>query len=82
MKAGINLGALAEQVVRLPTTAREAAVVMRSGMMPLTRPDKSARGLLALRRYGILGAAIRIAADRDPGMLGLVDERGELTFGE
>jgi fatty-acyl-CoA synthase len=78
----VNLGALADQVVRLPTTAREAAVVVRSGMMPLTRPDKSARGLLALRRYGILGAAIRIAADRDPGMLGLVDERGELTFGE
>jgi fatty-acyl-CoA synthase len=76
------LGSIAEQAIRLPTTAREAAVVMRSGMMPLTRPDKSARGLLALRRYGILGAAIRIAADRDPGMLGLVDERGELTFGE
>jgi fatty-acyl-CoA synthase len=82
VKAAVHLGSLAEQVVRLPTTAREAVVVVRSGMMPLTRPDKSARGLLALRRYGILGAAIRIAADRDPGMLGLVDERGELTFGE
>ena len=78
----MNLGTLTEQLLRLPTTAREAVVVARSGMMPLTRPDRSAQALLALRRYGILGAAIRIAADRHPDMVGLVDERGELTFRE
>ncbi|HZC73440.1 MAG TPA: acyl-CoA synthetase [Jatrophihabitans sp.] len=77
-----QVGMLADQVRRLPTTAREAAVLVRAGVAPLTRPDRSAHALLALRRYGILGATIRIAADRDPGMLGLVDERGELTFGE
>ena len=78
----MSLGALSEQLRRLPTTAHEAVVVARSGMMPLTRPDRSAQALLALRRYGILGASIRIAADRDPDMLGLIDERGELTFAE
>jgi fatty-acyl-CoA synthase len=78
----VNLATLTEQLLRLPTTAREAVVVARSGMMPLTRPDRSAQALLALRRYGILGAAIRIAAERDPDMLGLVDERGEITFRE
>jgi fatty-acyl-CoA synthase len=78
----VNVGLVADQVRRLPTTAREAAVLARTGLIPLTRPDRSAHAMLALRRYGILGAAIRIAADRDPGMLGLVDDRGELTFGE
>ena len=73
---------MAQQVRRLPTTAREAAVLARRGLIPITRPDRSAHALIALRRYGILGAAIRIASDRDPNMLGLVDERGELTFGE
>jgi fatty-acyl-CoA synthase len=78
----VNVGALAGHVRRLPTTAREATVIARAGLIPLTRPDRAAYAMLALRRYGILGASIRIAADRDPGMLGLVDERGELTFGE
>jgi fatty-acyl-CoA synthase len=82
VRAPASLGALTGQLRRLPTTAHEAVVVARSGMMPLTRPDRSAQALLALRRYGILGASIRIAADRDPDMLGLVDERGELTFAE
>jgi fatty-acyl-CoA synthase len=78
----VHLATLTEQLLRLPTTAHEAVVVARSGMMPLTRPDHSAQALLALRRYGILGAAIRITADRHPGVTGLIDERGELTFRE
>jgi fatty-acyl-CoA synthase len=78
----VNLTLLAEQIRRLPTTAREAAVLAKAGLIPVTRPDQAAHAVLALRRYGILGAAIRIASDRDPGMLGLVDELGELTFGE
>jgi fatty-acyl-CoA synthase len=77
-----NLDVLVQQARRLPTTAREAAVLARAGVIPVLRPDRSAHALVALRRYGILGAAIRIAADRDPDMLGLVDEVGELTFGE
>jgi fatty-acyl-CoA synthase len=77
-----RVGTFVQQVLRLPTTAREAAVLVRSGVAPLSRPDRSAHALLALRRYGVLGAGIRIAADRDPGMDGIVDERGALSFGE
>ncbi len=77
-----QLELLGEQLRRLPTTAREAGVLRRAGLIPLARPDQSAKAVLNLRRYGIVAAAIRIAADRDPQMLGLVDELGELTFGE
>ena len=35
-----------------------------------------------MRRWGMVAAAIRVAARRDPDFLGLVDERGELTFRE
>ncbi|MEO9139810.1 MAG: acyl-CoA synthetase [Jatrophihabitans sp.] len=51
-------------------------------MIPLTRPDHSAYALYALRRYGILAASVKIATQRDASKLGLVDELGELTFGE
>jgi fatty-acyl-CoA synthase len=71
-----------QQLRRLPTTVQEASVLVRRGVIPLSRPDRSVHALVALRRYGILGAAIRIAADRDAEQLGLVDELGELTFGE
>lgn len=77
-----QLEQFAEQLRRLPTTAREAEVLRRTGLIPITRPDQSAYALLMLRRYGILGGAIKLAAYRDPEMLGLVDELGELTFGE
>jgi fatty-acyl-CoA synthase len=71
-----------EQIRRLPTTAREAQVLARRGLIPLTRPDQSAFALYAIRRWGLLGGAIKLAAYRDSEMLGLVDEIGELTFGE
>ncbi len=77
-----RLDLLAQQLRRLPTTAREAGVLARTGVIPLGRPDHSAQALIALRRYGILGAAIKIATQRNGSMLGLVDELGELTFSE
>jgi fatty-acyl-CoA synthase len=57
-------------------------VLRRAGLVPLHRPDQSAYALYTLRRYGIWAAAIRIAAHRHPDELGLVDELGELTFGD
>ena len=77
-----RLALLAEQARRLPTTGREAGVLLRARFLPLHRPDEALHALRALRRLGILGASITIAARRDPDHLGLVDERGELTFGE
>src|SRR6476646_5667959 len=73
---------LVEQLRRLPTTAHEAEVLRRTGLIPLSRPDEIAFSLYSMRRWGILAAAIRIATRRTPDALGLVDERGELTFRE
>jgi fatty-acyl-CoA synthase len=70
------------QARRLPTMAREADVLRRAGLAPITRPDEIAHGLLTMRQLGMLGGGIRIAARRDPHALGLVDELGELTFGQ
>jgi fatty-acyl-CoA synthase len=77
-----KLDLFAQQVKRLPTTAREAGVLRQAGLIPLTRPGQSVYAMRSLRRYGILGAAIRIATQRNRAMLGLVDELGELTFGD
>jgi fatty-acyl-CoA synthase len=77
-----RLALLTEQVRRLPTTCHEAGVLLRARFLPLHRPDEAVHALRSLRRLGILGASIAIAARRAPDRLGLVDERGELTFGE
>ncbi len=77
-----KLNLLGAQVRRLPTTGREAAVLWRANFLPLHRPDQAVYALRALRHLGMLGASITIAAHRDPHGLGLVDERGELTFGD
>ncbi|MGH8860128.1 MAG: acyl-CoA synthetase [Jatrophihabitantaceae bacterium] len=69
-----------QQVRRLPTTAREAGVLLRTGLAPVTRPQDIGYALLTMRGWGMVAGAIRIAAHRDPDMLGLVDEIGELTF--
>jgi fatty-acyl-CoA synthase len=79
---GVSVTTALEQLRRLPTTVQEAAVLRRSGLAPISRPDQVAQSLLDMRRWGMVAAAIRIAARRDPDFLGLVDERGELTFRE
>ncbi|HEV7193898.1 MAG TPA: acyl-CoA synthetase [Jatrophihabitantaceae bacterium] len=68
------------QLRRLPVTFREADVLRRSGLAPVSRPDEMVRALLDMRQRGMVGAATRIAARRHPDFLGLVDELGELTF--
>ena len=73
---------LIEQVRRLPTTAHEGAVLLRAGFIPLTRPDLVAFALINMRQWGMLGGGIRLAARRDPDMVGLIDESGALTFAE
>src|SRR6476659_6562985 len=78
----IDLDLALQQVRRLPTTAREAGVLLRSGLAPVTKPQDIVGALLNMRRWGMVAGAIRIAAHRDPDMLGLVDELGELTFRE
>ena len=78
----IDLDLVWQQVRRLPTTAQEAGVLLRTGLAPVTRPQDTVRALVNMKQWGMLAGAIRIAAHRDPDGLGLVDELGELTFGE
>jgi fatty-acyl-CoA synthase len=78
----LNLGAALEVARRLPTTARELGVLYRSGLAPLNDPLGSVNALVNIRRWGMVGGAIRIAAARHPDTPGLIDEIGELTFGE
>ncbi|WP_219823948.1 acyl-CoA synthetase [Actinokineospora auranticolor] len=54
----------------------------RAGLVPLTRPDHVLRSALAVRRLGPIAGAARVAACRDSRAVGLVDERGPLTFAE
>jgi fatty-acyl-CoA synthase len=57
-------------------------VLLRTGLAPVTRPQDMVSALLNMRNWGMVAGAIRIAAHRDPDMLGLVDELGEFTFRE
>ncbi len=45
-------------------------------------PHRTAQLLLALERYGMLGGAIAIGTIRHGERLALIDERGELSYGE
>jgi len=57
-----------------------AALCMRSGMVGIDPPHRWAQMLLALERYGLLGAACVIGATRHGDRLAVIDERGELTY--
>jgi fatty-acyl-CoA synthase len=78
----VDLDLAWQQVRRLPTTAREAGVLLRTGLAPISKPQDIVGSLVNMRRWGMVAGAIRIAAHRDPDALGLVDEIGELTFRE
>ena len=78
----MKLTELALHAKRLPVTVREADVLRRSGLAPLSRPDEMVRALVDVRHWGMVAGAIRIAARRHPDRAGLIDERGELTFRE
>jgi fatty-acyl-CoA synthase len=54
----------------------------RAGLIRPLSPGQLARVLRALHAHGELGAALTLAAVRYPDEVGLIDERGELTFAE
>ncbi|WP_211346756.1 acyl-CoA synthetase [Actinokineospora cianjurensis] len=54
----------------------------RAGLVPLSRPDHVLGSMVAMRRLGPIAGAARIAATRDQAAVGLVDERGSLTFAQ
>jgi fatty-acyl-CoA synthase len=70
------------RVGKVMEAARGIEVLCRAGLIPFPRLDEGVQALLAMRRVGPFAAAARNAARRDPLAVGLVDERGPLTFSE
>ncbi len=69
-----------EKVGRL---GRSARVVVQSGLLGPYRPDQLVRMVLAARRYGLSAAApYALHSARGPDRIAVIDELGELTFGE
>src|SRR6478735_4208180 len=63
--------------------AFEAKVMHEAGILGVSRPDRAARSLSALVRWGASPATgIATAAIKHPDATAIVDERGSLTFEE
>ncbi|MET0233723.1 MAG: acyl-CoA synthetase [Kibdelosporangium sp.] len=67
-------------VTRVPETLRSIRILHRAGLVALPRLDEGVRSLRLVRQIGPIAGAVRMSARRDPRKLGLVDERGPLTF--
>jgi fatty-acyl-CoA synthase len=76
------LSRVRDAVAQVPTAVRGLDVIRRSGMVRLTRPDRVLASLLRLRQLGPVAGAARVAASRDSAAIGLVDERGPLTYAQ
>ncbi|NUP51753.1 MAG: AMP-binding protein [Catenulispora sp.] len=65
------------------THARVLRILMRSGVLVPARPDRNARQLTSLARWGAtVSGGYRAAAARSPRRLAVIDERREVTFRE
>jgi hypothetical protein len=58
------------------------ALCARSGLVGPEWPHRIAQVLLAFDRFGMLGGAISTAAIRHGSRIGLIDERGSLSYRE
>src|SRR5882757_4505120 len=67
---------------RIRWAVRSARVLYRAGLFRPAHPIATIRLARDVRRWGPLAGAARIAARRWPDSIGLVDDRGALTFGE
>ncbi|TDD83433.1 acyl-CoA synthetase [Actinomadura darangshiensis] len=68
---------------RTVSVARAGGMFARSGLWRPGPPLKVVRQLDALRRWGtLLGGTLASAAARDPDVVAIADDAGELTYGE
>jgi fatty-acyl-CoA synthase len=67
---------------RVSLESRSAVYAWKAGMLVLERPVRTLAVFRAINQLGQLGGAITIAAVRHGDRLGLIDERGSLTFSE
>lgn len=71
-----------ELTTRMAEKARSVGVMWRAGLLPFPRLDEGVRSLILTNKFGPIAGAVRIAARRNPMDIGLVDERGPLTFSQ
>lgn len=68
---------------RAVLVVRAGRMLVRSGMARPGPPLRVLRQLDALRRWGtLLGGTLVSTAARDPGRIAIIDDEGELTYGE
>lgn len=68
---------------RAALVVRAGRMFVRSGMARPGPPLRVLRQLDALRRWGtLLGGTLVSTAARDPGRIAIIDDEGELTYGE
>ncbi|MBV9423852.1 MAG: AMP-binding protein [Solirubrobacterales bacterium] len=75
-------GAGARLARRVADEARATAHARRAGLLVLDSPARTIATMRALERLGQLGGAVAVAAIRHGERVGLVDERGALTFAQ
>lgn len=61
---------------------KQTAIIARSGIVDVTRPDRAALALRDVRTIGVVGAPVRIGARRFGDRLAVIDDRGQLTYRE
>ena len=61
---------------------RDVSVLARAGMISRAHLLRSRRALADVRHWGAVVGAAKLAARRRPDATGIVDDYGELTFGE
>ncbi|TWH18902.1 fatty-acyl-CoA synthase [Prauserella rugosa] len=71
-----------ELTTRMAEKARSVGVMWKAGLLPFPRLDEGVRSLVLTNKFGPIAGAVRIAARRNPMDIGLVDERGPLTFSQ
>jgi fatty-acyl-CoA synthase len=76
------VGELVKLFGRIPQEAQALRNIARAGVLGPEPPHRLFQMGQAFERFGPYGAAITIAALRDRDQVGLIDERGPLTFGD
>ncbi|GAA5111306.1 acyl-CoA synthetase [Haloechinothrix salitolerans] len=72
--------AVSKAASKATVAVQSAAVLYRAGLAD--RPDDSIRSLLAVHKVGPFAGVISIGAHRNPNAVAIVDELGELTYGQ
>jgi fatty-acyl-CoA synthase len=77
-----QVAGVSRPLVRSRWVLRGARVLRRMGLIRAAHPVATIRLARDVRRWGPVAGAVRVAAQRWPDAIGLVDDRGALTFGE